>query len=140
MTNPFTSGNNNPADQLHVDGRQITGVGGGASPNSVIYDPATKAVNPAGVALVQDLMKQVQQREDALIKRFEDREKMLLRVVAKAVGKRLEPIEAALDVTRAEVADAIQTAATGFFDDDPAPTVEDLKRMHAQHKKDMKDA
>jgi hypothetical protein len=93
--------------------------------HTVAYDPATKSGTPATQALLDHLAKQ---RAGEL--------KMVINSIAKKVApleNRIVELEAALDVERAKVAGAIETALVGYLGDEQPtkgrePTTEDIRK------------
>ncbi|RBW56808.1 hypothetical protein DS909_08880 [Phaeobacter gallaeciensis] len=143
MTNPFRSGGAQSAgDALYIEGKRLTGGGGGSDPNAVVFDPVAKTANASGIAFVEAcatrvaelLMPVIDQRERAL---RDDITAVFGEVHQKTLNPRFQKLEAALDVNRKEVADAIEQAVGDFLGDD-APTMDELNAMHERHKKDMK--
>ncbi len=127
MTNPFRSTSDNPYDRPLVNG-QLDTRGTQQDLNAVVYDPQTDSVNPAGVALIGSIMKQVDQRtlnaDDVLD-------------VLEPLLNRIDALERALDIKRDDTAKAIQSEIDGFMGRDDGPTKADLKRMMAAHTKRM---
>ncbi len=137
MTNPFRNDPQNPYD-LPLVGGKLQQTGAQQDANAVLYDPVTDSVNPAGVALIQTIMKQVH-------KQVPDGD-IIASVMAKQIAKHVQPqldridvLERALDVRKADTAAAIQKHIDQFTGDDAPLDQHQLEQMAEAHAKSMRE-
>ncbi|WP_425043978.1 hypothetical protein [Primorskyibacter sp. S87] len=135
VSNPFRGGGSvNRADVPHYEGRPITGGGGDAGQHSLHYDPATKTGSPNVNSLIDLIVKKVRtERRKALEKTITE-----IMAVVQSQDTRIKSLEAALQIEQKRVTEAIGKAVEQATGDDPAPTLDELEAMAAQHKRDMK--
>ncbi|NOD87901.1 MULTISPECIES: hypothetical protein [unclassified Ruegeria] len=130
MTNPFRNDQQNPYDL--PGGPALNGTRSATDPNMVVYDPVSDAVNPAGVALIQTIMKQVDKRTLSA----DDVAKAMAKLVNPLI-KRINSLEKALAVEISKSADAIDSDVGAFLDEDGPLDEQQLLDMARKHAKMM---
>ncbi|NOD87416.1 MULTISPECIES: hypothetical protein [unclassified Ruegeria] len=131
MTNPFRQTNDNPYDRPLING-QLDTRGAQQDPSAVLYDPASDSVNPAGVALIQTIMKQVDKRTLSA----DDIAEAMANLIAPMLD-RIDTLEHQLGVKRDNIAKSVQREIDQFMGDDAPLDEATLERMADQHRKTM---
>ncbi|WP_170438799.1 hypothetical protein [Ruegeria arenilitoris] len=133
MTNPFRSGGDNPYDRPLING-QLDTRGAQQSDQTVLFDAATKTISPSGQAMLTLMMDQLRTEQAKTLDVLGD----VLAETVQPLLDRIDVLERALDVRKADTAKAIQADIDGFMGtDDDAPTKDQLKAMMQQHTKKM---
>lgn len=132
MTNPFRQTDDNPYDKPMVNGQPIGSTRSAQDPNAVVYDPVNDTVNPAGVALIASIMKQVDKRTA----QPDDIAKAMAKLVSPML-KRITQLEKQLQAEVGKSADAIDSDVSQFLDEDEPLDEEALLKMARKHAKMM---